>query len=106
MPLPSVAENHPHVFYRGIPKRWVYGVLVDRVANEVIIGTPVRLLDTDGNEVATVKTDAFGEFRFKELDERPYTVAATVEGYEDIVLDADTTAEDVVLGDIFLKAIA
>ena len=106
VPLPSVAENHPHVFYRGIPKRWVYGVLVDRVANEVIIGTPVRLLDTDGNEVATVKTDAFGEFRFKELDERPYTVAATVEGYEDIVLDADTTAEDVVLGDIFLKAIA
>ncbi|MDO4290873.1 MAG: carboxypeptidase regulatory-like domain-containing protein [Eggerthellaceae bacterium] len=106
VPMPAVGENHPHVYYVNVPKRWVYGVLVDRTINEVVIGAQVKLKDATGAEVATVETDDFGEFRFKELDDAAYTVCASVEGYEDVELAADTTAEDVVLGDIFLKAVA
>ncbi len=105
-PMPVLADNHPHVYYRHIPRRWVYGVLVDRVANEVVIGATVRLMDAAGNEVAAVETDDFGEFRFKELASAPHTVRASVAGYEDVALAADTTDADVVLGDIFLKAVA
>ena len=106
VPMPAVAENHPHVYYRNIPKRWVYGVLVDRGANEVIIGTKVSLVDAEGTTVAEVDTDEFGEFRFKELDENAYTVRAQVASFEEVVLTADTSEGDVVLGDIFLKAVA
>lgn len=105
-PMPAAGELSPHVYYMNIPKRWVYGVLVDRTINEVIVGATVRLTDAEGNEVASVETDEFGEFRFKELDEAAYTVRAKVDGYEDVSLAADTTEEDVVLGDIFLSAAA
>lgn len=106
VPMPAAAELHPHVYYLNVPKRWVYGVLVDRTINEVVIGATVKLVDAEGVEVASVVTDEFGEFRFKELEEKAYTVTASIEGYEDVVLAADTTAEDVVLGDIFLSAVA
>ena len=105
-PMPVAEGAHPHVCYINIPKKWVYGVLVDRTINEVIIGAEVKLHSADGEVVATLSTDEFGEFRFKELEDAPYTVTASVEGYEDIELSADTTAEDVVLGDIFLKSVA
>ncbi len=101
--MPGTEDIGGHVWYMNIPKRWVYGVLVDRTINEVLIGTKVRLLDEAGAEVAALDTDDFGEFRFKELDEGRYTVSAQPEGYEEIVLAADTSEEDVVLGDIFLK---
>ena len=106
VPMPAAAELHPHVYYLNVPTRWVYGVLVDRTINEVVIGATVKLVDAEGVEVASVVTDEFGEFRFKELEEKAYTVTASIEGYEDVVLAADTTAEDVVLGDIFLSAVA
>lgn len=101
--MPVSNEAHPHVYYINIPKRWIYGVLVDREANEVKIGVAVKLFDAEGNEVAQVATDDFGEFRFKELEKAAYTVKAEVEGFEAVELAADTTVEDVVLGDIFLK---
>ncbi|WP_417142802.1 4Fe-4S dicluster domain-containing protein [Raoultibacter massiliensis] len=106
VPMPAASELHPHVHYMNVPKRWIYGVLVDRSINEVVIGATVKLLDAEGTEVARIATDEFGEFRFKELDEQAYTVAASVDGYEDIALSADATDKDVVLGDIFLSAVA
>lgn len=105
-PLPALDANHPHVYYINVAKRWVYGVLVDRSINEVIIGAEVVLLDAEGVEVSKLETDDFGEFRFKELDEAVYTVKASVDGYEQIAVTADATEEDVVLGDIFLKTVA
>ena len=71
-----------------------------------VLAKTVKLLDAEGTEVARIATDEFGEFRFKELDEQAYTVAASVDGYEDIALSADATDKDVVLGDIFLSAVA
>ncbi len=95
-------DPESHIYYINIPKKWVYGVLVDRTINEVIIGAEVRLCDAQGEVVASVTTDDFGEFRFKELDDALFSIKASVDGYEDVDLEADTTDEDVVLGDIFL----
>lgn len=97
-------DPESHYYYLNLPKRWVYGVLVDRTINEVVIGAHVQLLDANGNEVAAVDTDDFGEFRFKGLEEKPYTVVSKVDGYQEVNLPADTTDDVVVLGDIFLQA--
>lgn len=101
VPAPGQEPEHPHVLYMNIPKAWIYGCVVDRAKNEVLVGANVALLDTDGNEVARVETDEFGEFRLKELDSKAYRVSIEAEGYNAIVLDADASEEDVVLGDIF-----
>lgn len=105
-PLPALANTGSHALYMNIPGRWIYGVLVNREENEVVIGATVSLFDAAGNEVAAVQTDDFGEFRFKEVGEEAYKVVAAVEGFEAVNLAADTTEKDVVLGDIFLKATA
>ena len=77
---------------------------MDREKNEVIIGATARLIDANGAEVATLATDEFGEFRFKELEDAEYKVTISADGYKDVTLAADTTQEDVVLGDIFATA--
>lgn len=109
--LPENATNLPgqegkgsHFFVVNIPKKWIYGCLVDREKNEVIIGATAKLTDASGAEVATLTTDEFGEFRFKELEDAEYQVTISADGYEDVTLAADTTQADVVLGDIFAKA--
>lgn len=99
-------DPESHYYYKNIPGRWVYGVLVDRTINEVIIGATVNLTNAEGETVATVETDDFGEFRFREITASAYSVTATVEGYEPVDLAIAAETEDVVLGDIFLKAIA
>ena len=58
-------------------------------------------MDASGAEVAQVKTDEFGEFRFKELGNEAYQVVINAEGYAPETLAADTSTKDVVLGDIF-----
>ena len=102
--LPANAEpscEGSHMYYVNYPKRWVYGCFVDRQKNEVLIGADAKLLDDSGTEVAALKTDDLGEFRFKELEDKPYKVVLSADGYKEETLIADTSEEDVVLGDIF-----
>ena len=103
-PLDCLSEVKSHALYVNLTKRWIYGCLVDREQNEVLIGAVVKLVDGEGNEVAELKTDEFGEFRFKQLDDGAYKVVAEPEGYQAIELAADIDNKDVVLGDIFVKA--
>lgn len=103
-PLDCLAETGSHALYLNIPKRWIYGCLVNREENEVLIGQSVKLLNEAGDVVAELETDDFGEFRFKELDDGAYKVVAEIEGFETVELAADIANKDVVLGDIFIKA--
>ena len=104
-PLPELDGLGSHVYYMNIPKKWIYGCYADKGNNEVIIGADVKLIDAAGTEVASLKTDDFGEFRFKELDDAAYKVViAATGGFKEVTLDADTTDADVVLGDIFATA--
>ena len=97
----ELAFEGSNMYIMNYPKRWIYGCYVDRAQNEVLIGADAKLIDADGNEVAALKTDEFGEFRFKELDNKAYQVVLSAEGYAPVTLDASTEEKDVVLGDIF-----
>lgn len=84
-----------HVWYKGLPKRFVAGCLVDFNDREVVIGADVVLLGEDGDEVAAVKTDEFGDFMFDQVEPAKYTVKIGDATYE-----ADVTAKDINLGDL------
>lgn len=99
--LPGMEGLGSHYYVVNVPRKWVYGCFVDREKNEVIIDATATLTDGDGNEIATLKTDDFGEFRFRDLDDKYYEVTLSADGYDDMTLAADTTNGDVVLGDVF-----
>ena len=101
-PMPVAEGAHPHVCYINIPKRWVYGVLVDRTINEVIIGAEVKLHSADGEVVATLSTDEFGEFRFKDVKPASYVVKFEQDGYLAGETAADANEVDVNVGSIAL----
>lgn len=103
-PLESLSDVGSNVLYRNIPKRWIYGCLVDRSIDEVLVGEGVKLVDGQGNQVEELSTDDFGEFRFKELDDGNYTVRSEVAGYQPIEMPVSIDGKDVVLGDIFVKS--
>ncbi len=91
-----------HVYYVNRPKRWIAGTVVDRGANEVIIGASVTILDADGAVVARTETDEFGDFRYCECGKALYRVVIETENYGVVELDADCTGRDVVLDDVFV----
>lgn len=91
-------------YYLNMPKRWIAGSVVDREANEVLIGAGVSIFDRAGKRVAALTTDEFGDFKEERFDEEPYVVRIEADGYEPVELQADCTREDVVLGDIFMVA--
>lgn len=102
--LPGMEELGSHFYVVNVSKKWVYGCFVDREKNEVVIGATATLLDCDGNKVAELQTDDFGEFRFKELEDAAYRVQISAKGYKSVELEADATNADVVFGDIFAAA--
>lgn len=89
-----------NVYYLNYPKRFVGATVVDLDADEVVIGADVSLIDASGSVVANAKTDDFGDFIFKQIEAAPYTVKIASSGYADKTLEADTTSDDVNLGDI------
>jgi len=91
------------VYYRNYPKRFVAGTVVDMMANEVIIGAQVSLLDTDGNAVAILKTDEFGDYKFDQVDAKKYSIKIICGGYQDVSAAADLSEIDLSLGDIDLS---
>ena len=91
-----------HVYYLNAPKRWIAGTVADRGINEVIIGADVTISDEFGNEVASIKTDWCGDFRYCECEPAIYRVRIEAEGYEPVDLVADCGNGDVVFDDIFV----
>lgn len=91
-----------HVFYLNRPKRWIAGTVANRSENEVVVGAPVTVLDADGEVVAQVETDEFGDFRYCECEKASYRVRIEAPGYDAIELDADCADRDVVLDDVFV----
>ena len=92
-----------HVYYLNAPKRWIAGTVADCSINEVIIGADVTICDEGGAEVAHVKTDWAGDFRYYECDRARYNVRIEAPGYEPVELVADCTEADVVFDDVFVK---
>ena len=91
-----------HVHYVNRPKRWIAGTVANRGENEVIIGVPVTIFDADGEVVAQVETDEFGDFRYCECEKASYRVRIEAPGYDAVEFDADCADRDVVLDDVFV----
>lgn len=91
----------PRVYYRNIPGRFIGGLVYDPEEKEVIIGA--RCVLRSGDDEQQVKTDDFGDFWFRDLNESVYTLTITAEGYQPLTFEALDTHEDINLGDVPMK---
>jgi NAD-dependent dihydropyrimidine dehydrogenase PreA subunit len=93
----------PRVKWRGLPKPWIAGQVVDAVAEEVIAGATVTVLDLFEGKTRAVVSDAFGDFWIRNLEpHRKYRIDIAKDGREPVRAIV-TTDGDQDLGTIALK---
>ena len=101
--LPEVAALKPRVYYKNLPKRFIAGCVYDATVNDIIEGAHAKLVDADGNLVATAESDCLGDWKFDQIEQGAYAIRIEADGYEPLELTADTTDDDQVLGDFTMK---
>lgn len=94
----DAADLLPHVYYLNLPKRFVAGAIVDFANDEVVVGSVVKLVNSNGDAVGEVETDEFGDFIFNQVDPDVYTICVSSDGFARTFV-ADATEKDVNLGD-------
>jgi tetrathionate reductase subunit B len=98
--LKPETKNKPRVYYLNIPKKFIAGTVYDPVAKEVIIGATCTLTGPKA-KVYTAKTDAFGDFWFKNLADGSYKLTIDAKGFAPKDYAKLSTADkDINLGDI------
>ncbi|MDO4183060.1 MAG: carboxypeptidase regulatory-like domain-containing protein [Coriobacteriia bacterium] len=102
--LPGMEGLGAHVWYKGLPRRFVAGCVYDPVKNDVVIGAQVTLLDAGGTPVATCETDWAGDWIFEQVEPAAYTARIEAAGYETAHVPADATEADLNTGDLPLQA--
>ena len=96
-------NTEPRVFWKGLPKPWIAGTVIDAVGDEVISGVSITSVDLFENGSVTVLSDEFGDFWIRGMEkDRKYRVEIRKEGYEDF-LAVVTTDGDQDLGIVGLK---
>ncbi len=99
-------EAGPRVYWQGLPRPWIAGTLIDAIADEVISGASVSVVDLSGDAPLSVLSDAFGDFWITGLETgQKYRVEIKMDGYEDFQAEV-TTGDDQDLGTIKLKKTA
>ncbi|MGB0630124.1 MAG: 4Fe-4S dicluster domain-containing protein [Alphaproteobacteria bacterium] len=103
--LKPEAKAAPRVLWRGLPKPWIAGGLIDEERDEVIPNATVTVRNGDDDETHQVLTDEFGDFYVRDLDAgRSYSIEISVDGYgrvtRDVTMDSDRD-----LGTVTLKSI-
>jgi hypothetical protein len=96
--------TRPTVFWRGLPKPWIAGMLIDAARDEVIAGAAVTATDALESKSLTVRSDEFGEFWIRDLASgRTYNLDISVPGYRPF-RTVVTTDGDRDLGAVGLEA--
>ena len=73
----------PRVIWRGLPKPWIAGCVVDAERDEVLSGATVKVTEVESDKQLELKTDEFGDFYAKELEiGHTYKVEILHDGYE------------------------
>ena len=73
----------PRAQWKGLPKPWIAGAVVDATDDEVVIGATVTAYDLFADGTTAAVTDAFGEFWLKGLAEgRKYRIEIAMPGYK------------------------
>lgn len=96
-------KAQPRVYWKGLPKPWVAGTLIDAVSDEVVSGAAITLVDLFEDGSVAVLSDEFGDFWIRGVEkDRKYRLEIKKEGYEEL-LAIVTTDGDQDLGDVCLK---
>jgi len=75
------AKAAPRAYWRGLPKPWIAGAVLDGANDEIIAGAKVTATGEDGNAVSAT-SDAFGNFWLRELqDGASYKVTISANGF-------------------------
>ena len=91
----------PRVYYIGLPKKFIAGAVYAPDADECAKGATVTVTNLETGIKATTKTDSYGDFWFKELNEGSYSLLVAKKGYRDyFVSPVDAKQKDVNVGDI------
>ena len=73
----------PRVVWKGLPKPWIAGMLIDGAREEVIAGATITAVDLSTDESSAVLSDAFGDFWLRGLQTgRRYRIEIRKDGYE------------------------
>ena len=91
-----------HMRYKNLTTNWIAGMVVDPAAAEAVIGAKVTLKGVDGAVACELVTDECGEFHTVNLPEGAYTVCIEAAGFAPFEVAADSTAADVMLGELHL----
>jgi Fe-S-cluster-containing dehydrogenase component len=93
----------PLVYWKGLPKPWIAGAVIDASSDEVVAGAAITAVDLFEDTSVTVLSDEFGDFWIRGMEkDRKYKLTIRKEGYEDF-LAIVTTNGDQDLGTIGLK---
>jgi Fe-S-cluster-containing dehydrogenase component len=93
----------PRVYWKGLPKPWIAGSVIDAVSDEVIPAAAITLFDLFNDGSVTVRSDEFGDFWITGLENNgKYKLEIKKDGYQDFLAIA-TTAGDQDLGNIVLE---
>ena len=96
-------QTEPRVYWKGLPKPWIAGTVIDAVSDEVILGVSITSMDLFQNGSVTTLSDEFGDFWIKGMEkDRKYRLEISKEGYEDF-LAVVTTNGDQDVGTVALK---
>ncbi len=96
-------KAQPRVYWKGLPKPWIAGAVIDAVSDEVISDVAITSTDLFEDGSVTVLSDAFGDFWIRGLEkDRKYRLEIRKEGYEDFLAIVTTDGEQD-LGNVCLK---
>lgn len=95
-------EAEPRVWYKGLPKPFLAGTVIDTRTDDVISGVQVNAMDLYNDEQLEAVSDDFGDFWLRDLSKgHKYRIEFKKDGFKilNIVAEAD---EDRNLGEITL----
>jgi len=96
-------QAQPRVYWKGLPRPWIAGMVIDAANDTVIPGAAITSVDLFEDKSVTVLSDAFGDFWIKGVErDRKYRLEIKKEGYQDFRAIV-TTDGDQDLGTVCLK---
>ena len=94
----------PRVYQIEPPNKvFVAGEVYDPVEDECLKGATVTLSDADGNKLASLETDGFGDFWFERQLPGQYALKIEMPGYITRSIDAVDASKDINVGGIELQ---
>jgi tetrathionate reductase subunit B len=96
-------QTRPKVYWKGLPKPWIAGMVIDAASDEVIPDVTITSVDLFEDRIVAVQSDEFGDFWLRALEnDRKYKIEIRKNGYDDVFMVV-TTDRDQDLGTIALK---